>query len=153
MYLVLPLAVLALALLMFLLAWLAGHQTPIPASVRPAFFWYPGLFLLVVAAAVALTPSAIAWNRCNSECSIENNAPNREQYEKCIESSKRSIGSDLMKRDETLTEADVARYLEDNKGEIEGQCESGIMAMCVEACFSAWRDPEAAAAAAAALQP
>lgn len=132
--------VFALALFFLLLAWLSGHRTLIPMAVRPAWFYFPGLLLLAVTAAIMLVPSAVAWNRCNNECAITGDL--EVEYDRCIRSSSSSIGKDMLARNEDWTDADVERYLEEHADEIADQCAVGISSRCVQECFDLWRDPE-----------
>jgi len=150
MFFLVPLLVLAFALFMFLMAWLSGHRTLLPAAIRPAWFWYPGVVMLFSSGAIALLPSVVNWNRCGGECQLEGEL--QVAYQQCVLSSTASIGADMRRKDAgcvaedgtavKCTEEDVTTYLNERAEDIAGQCEQAIVGTCVQMCFDLWRNPE-----------
>ena len=68
-------ALLALAVILLAVAWLAGHRTPLPHGLNPGWFYFPSGGLVLVAGLMFLLPSLGAWNGCADQCDAEIPAP------------------------------------------------------------------------------
>jgi hypothetical protein len=138
-------ALLALAVILLAVAWLAGHRTPLPHGLNPGWFYFPSGGLVLVAGLMFLLPSLGAWNGCADQCDAE--IPEiKAQIDRCVSSAVASAVSEARRRNENMTEADFAALRERKTPESQTTCENLIVNTCVTTCFDGWKNPQTAEA-------